>query len=122
MTTLRNELINYITSPILAGSALYLYNVFVNKQSMQEDGIFLDSVYVGVAELVSKLLDDVLQNNVDLKQFSGLGMLFKPIVTGFVYAFLYKQVWIPQFNTSGNRDVTNNFMIGAVVNIVTSWV
>ena len=116
------DIVNYITKPLIGGSLLIMYDVFVEKRNVTDSETMYDAGLFGLSILASKIADDVLQNNVNLKQYSVVGFVLEPIITGFIYTYLYDNVYVSNFKQRSNRAFTENFLISTGLSVLTSYI
>ena len=115
------DLISYSSHALVAVVGIISYDVFVDGKSFSEQYTMDDAIAFGLSSFVSSLVFDVVSGLLPyLYEKNMIGMVAKPLLNGLVYLYLYE--YMLQTKYQFQRDNKTAFFIGAIGNVILSYV
>ncbi len=108
---MKYDLTNYLTKGVIGFAAFSAYDVFIEKRDFGGYASS-DAFAYALGLIAAEWAADLLSNMIDVNGNSVSGMITKPLLTGFVYMYLYD--YFVRNSYSSNRDNTNVFVMGSL--------
>ena len=113
------DTMKYFSKGAFAFGLISVYDVFIDGKSFS-DYASMDAATYALSVVVSELSVDVLSGLWTMNEGSIQGMLSRPLLSGIVYMYLFNYFIRP--NYEGSNDNTTNFVIGALMEVVLSYI
>jgi len=123
MSFIVQDYVKYITRPILAATAITLYNIFIQGYDIKDKILIYDAGIMSGSILSTKLLNDLIVDNLKISDKSLQFSLIQPIVNAFLYTYIYNFVIRNKYlGKKEMRDNNINYIVGGTIAILLSFI
>ena len=121
MTNLKIDLVKYISKPLIAGGLLFGYDMLRPGIKNNWTKNLYDAGLLSGSIVVSQVASDLfIQNSFDNGFMDLPRMLIQPLITLFLYSYLYNTV-IRNENNNANKSQFENYTAAGIISVLTNY-
>ena len=120
---LKLDFAKYLTKGGLSFVAMAAYDMIIDGYKLTNSYLLEDSFTFAISNVTASAGSDLLLDLIG-GSYDGLGhMIAEPLLNGYLYMYLYNSFIRNKIEYSrlNKRDNTNNFVMGAVSNVLLKW-
>ena len=123
MSFIVQDYVKYITRPILAATAITLYNIFIQGYDIKDKILIYDAGIMASSILSTKLANDIIVDTFKISKSAIQFSLIQPIINAFLYTYIFNFIIRNKYiGKKKIRENNVNYIIGGSTAILLSFV
>jgi len=114
--------VKYISKPLIAGSLLWAYDVFVEGITYKSTTPIYDGACMACSVFVGKLLKDLIVDMLKFNEDAIQSKAIEPVVNAFIYSYGYNHIMVSMFGGINNRTNNINMILPVLITMISSYV